>query len=317
MRIRGRGVALALLLAAVLEAGVAFADNNPNGTVFRAVGWFKGRESVSETTITCEIPTVSSAIHDGLFALGLWNTYGAETLFFPDRNNGLANPCGAYIQMHNNLIGQALQVDRVEVRYKIPGARRFRQFVPSRNQFPIACREFRRDTLFVGAVINPIDSTIDQSGSGSPNVAFVQMLPLVTPQMIHCLRAQYAPLPTTLFVSLPLVIRATVFATSDSGDVFRANTIGYALNLRHTCGNGRVDDGEQCDPAAVVNTCAGTCTAGTCTQAVSKVAASGLQRSSLHGSPSLQSRCRPPTHMPAPSQMSLTVQGLPSSHGVL
>src|SRR5438552_4077846 len=108
------------------------------------------------------------------------------------------------------------------------------------------------------AVVNPVNSTVDQSGSGRPNVTFIQMLPFVSPQMINCLRAQYAPLSTDLFTSLSLVIRATVVGVSDTGDTFRANPIRYTLNLRHTCGNGRIDDGEQCDPHAP-STCLGHC----------------------------------------------------------
>ena len=51
---------------------------------------------------------------------------------------------------------------------------------------------------------------------------------------------------------------ALVFGTSDNGDTFRANPIRYTLNLRHSCGNGRIDDGEQCDPNAPT-TCLGFC----------------------------------------------------------
>ena len=258
MRIVERGILVAAALAALLATGVARADNNPNGSVFRAVGWFRGMESTSSTMITCEIPKLDSQIADGVYEMGLWNTYGAQTLFFPDRNNPFANPCGVYIQLQNNLIDQAIQIDHIALHYKIRGARRFRQFVPSRNGFPIACRGLRNDRLFIGAVINPINSTIDQSGSGAPNITFVQLFPFVTPQMINCLRGQYAPLSTDLYTSLSLVIRATVFGQGDAGDTFRANPISYTLDLRHTCGNGRIDDGENCDPNAP-STCVGFC----------------------------------------------------------
>src|SRR5947199_348858 len=122
-----------------------------------------------------------------------------------------------------------------------------------------AGRQFRRDTLFIGARLNPINSTQDTSSSGAPNVAFIEMLPFISNQLIQCLRAEYAPLPTTTFASLPLVVKATAVGVSDSGDTFRANPIAYTLNLRHTCGNGRTDDGESCDASAPGNACAGTC----------------------------------------------------------
>ncbi len=258
MRIVGRGMLFVVVLAGLLAAGVARADNNPNGIAFRAVVWFKGKGNITLESIQCDIPTVTTAIGDGAFELGLWNTFGFDTIYFPDINSPFGNPCGVWLELQNNLLNQAIQVDHIALQYKILGARRFRQFVPARNGFPIACRQLRNDTIFAGAVINPINSTLDQSGSGRPNVTFVQMLPFVTPQMINCLRAQYAPLSTDLFTSLSLVIRATVFGTSDTGDTFRANPIRYTLNLRHSCGNGRIDDGEQCDPNAPT-TCRGFC----------------------------------------------------------
>jgi len=257
---------VAVLLATALGAGTAAADNNPQGTAFRAVGWYKGKAEITDTEIKCEIPNVSSAIADGLFAMGLWNTFGRPNLFFPDGNGPFSNPCGGWLQLQNNLIGQAMQLDHVDLSYKIPHARRFREFVPPRNGFPVACRELRRDQVFVSTLMNSIDSTQDVSGSGAPNVAFVQIIPMVSTQMFNCLRAQYAPLSTDLFSSLPLVIRATAVGTSDSGDTFRTNAVSYTLNLRHTCGNGRLDDTEKCDPSTPFNSCYEECSAGACAQ---------------------------------------------------
>ncbi|HJQ84415.1 MAG TPA: hypothetical protein VKA21_10090 [Candidatus Binatia bacterium] len=264
MRIKGRGVVLAVLVIVGLAAATASADNNPNGVAFRAVGWFKGKAEISEEGIKCEIPTIKNAIADGSFAMGLWNTFGFSNNYFPDINGPFSNPCGGWVQLQNNLQDQAISLDRIEMRYKIPGARRFRQFVPTQNAFPIACRELRRDTQFVGALINPINSTVDQSGSGSPNVTFIEILPIVSAQMFNCLRSQYGPLPADLFTSLPLVVRARVFGTSDAGTPYKSNVIPYTLNLRHMCGNGRLDDGEQCDPAAPFTTCLDECLSGSC-----------------------------------------------------
>src|SRR2546428_5625593 len=258
MRIVGRGMLVVTVLAALLAAGAARADNEQYGMACRAAGWFRGKSQSRAEGITWGIPTVTSAIADGAFETGLWNTFGFQTIYFPDLNNPFGNPCGVWLQLQNNLLNQAIQVDHIGLHYKIPGARRFRQFVPARNSFPIACRQLRNDTLFIGAVINPINSTFDQSGAGRPNVTFVQMIPFVSPQLISCLRAQYAPLSTDLFTSLSLVIRATVFGVSDTGDTFRANPISYTLNLRHSCRNGRIDDGTQCDSNAP-STCLGFC----------------------------------------------------------
>jgi len=296
MRIVGRGMMIAAVLAAVLDGGAVRADNNPNGTIFRSVGFFKGKGDITATSIQCEVPTVTNAIGDGVFELGLWNTYGFQTIYFPDINNPFGNPCGVWLQLQNNLLNQTIQVDHIALRYKILGARRFRQFVPSRNGFPIACRQLRKDTIFVGAVVNPINSTIDSSGSGRPNTTFVQMIPFVTPQLIECLRSQYAPLSTDLFSSLALVIRATVVGQSDTGATYTANTIGYTLNLRHSCGNGRLDDGEGCDPNGV-DTCLGFCvipqgqTNGACSNDKNRLCRADADCQGICGPPGIPSEC--------------------------
>lgn len=264
MRIMRRGPILGLLVAFALAVQPAAAGNNPNGLVFSSVGFWQGKAEITAGQIKCEIPTITSAIADGAFAMGLWNTYGGQTLLFPDINAGFSNPCGVWLQLRNNARDQGLNVERIELSYRIPGANRFRQFVVTRNNFPVACRDIRRDTIYTGMRINPVNSTQESSSSGAPNVAFLQIIPLVSPQMFHCLRAQYAGIPTDVLVSLPLVIRTTVVASADSGQTYRSNPSKYTLNLRHTCGNGRVDDGEFCDPNAP-NTCFGACQNGICT----------------------------------------------------
>lgn len=264
MRSKGIGLVATAVAGIVLMAGVARAGTD--GLVLTALGIYKGKEDISAQQIQCEIPTVASAIPSAVTQAGLWNTYGAPTLFFPDRNNPFGDPCGGWLQVRNNLFAEGMNVSKVTVKLRIPGANRFRDFVPTRNGFPTACKQFRKSTLFAGTWLDGELNQNPNSESGLTNVAFIQLLPIVSTDLIHCLRAQYAPLTTDEFVSLPLVAAITATGRAINGDRFTSNVVSYTITLRHTCGNGRVDDGEQCDATSVANTCAvGPCTGGHCT----------------------------------------------------
>lgn len=254
MRTQRVGRVLAGVLASMaLCAGAAAASTD--GLVFRANGFYRGEADISDEGIKCEIPAVGAAIPDATFQMGLWNTYGAMTLQFPDVNHAFANPCGGYLQLQNNMTAQGINVETVELKFRILGAKRFSSDVPTRRAWPLACREVRRMRIFTGSRLDPVGSTNQPSSSGQSNVAFVQVLPMVSTQIIHCLRAQYAPLPVEQYASFPLVIAARAVGRGDDGETVKTNTVQYTLTLRHTCGNGRWDDGEMCDPTAPNNAC--------------------------------------------------------------
>jgi hypothetical protein len=250
-RVNGRLVLVAVLVTTWLAAGAARADND--GLVFRALGFYKGKENISDK-IECEVPAQGVAIADATHSMGMWHTGLAPTIEFPDPTNPFANPCGGYLQLQNNLLTEGINVDHVSVKLRIPGARRYSGFVPTRRKFPLACRQLRSMTLFAGTRLDAVSSQTAPSGSGLPNVGFVQLVPLLTPQVVQCLQDQYGPIPAANLSSLPVVFAVRASGTSDSGKHFSTNTVRYTLTLMHLCGNGRVDGGEECDPAAP-NTC--------------------------------------------------------------
>lgn len=258
-----RGVVVAGLVALSMT-GRAMAGTD--GLVLRAAGWWQGKASISTGTVTCEIPSLDTAIADGFFSMGIWNTFGEQTLMFPDRNSAFGNPCGGWIQLWNSMTKQGITLNRINLAYRIAGSKRFNAVVSQRKGFPTACNTFRKSTVYAGVRIPPNDPNITPGSSGAPNVAFVQVVPLVSPSLFSCLREQYAVLPPDVFTDFPLVIKARASGIADNGNRYVSNVIKYTLNLRHLCGNGRLDDGEVCDLTASGQPCAGNaiCVANVC-----------------------------------------------------
>lgn len=261
-----RGLVVASMLAASMM-GRAAADTD--GLVLRAVGWYQGESSISEDGIRCEVPDVSNALTDGFFSMGLWNTFGDPTIEFPGRNQAFTNPCGGYVQLWNSMVKQGITLNRINLSYRIAGSRRFDSVVSQRRGWPTACNLFRQSTIWAGVRLGPNSPLAPPStGSGLPNVAFLAVTPMVSASVFSCLREQYASLPPDVYTDFPLVIKARASGYADNGDRFVSNVIKYTLNLRHFCGNGRLDFGEACDLTASGAACSGSaiCVNNTCIQ---------------------------------------------------
>jgi len=246
----------AAVAASMLVAGPAAAGVPDDGLSLRAVGFF---EASSSGDGTCTVPSATSGIPVSSDAIGLSHTFGDPTVMYPQSR------CLGWMQLQNVMTAQGVSIDRVDIRLRIAGAGRFRQFVPTRNGFPTACRNLRRSTIFAGAHLFPYGTPPDvgNTGAGVPHLAFVNLFPMVDAQALSCLREQYTGLPASVYVSLPLIIRAVATGITDSGERLRSNPIKFTLTLLHLCGNGRIDDGELCDPNAP-----DTCNVGPCDVAV-------------------------------------------------
>jgi hypothetical protein len=247
-------------LIAVAAGRSAYASSD--GLVLKAGGFFEAEASLGGQ---CEIPSIEDGIPVNTDSMGLWNTLGIPTSSYPP----FSTRCLGWMQVINTQVGQGIDIEAIDIRLRIAGAGRFRQFVPTRNGFPTACRSLRRYKIFTGAHLFPLgsDPAFGNTGSGVPHVAFVQLMPMVNAQVFHCLREQYAALPSSTYVSFPLVIRATALGRNDDGSRVKSQPISYTLTLQHLCGNGRQDDFENCDPNAPGQCAAGVCDADsrTCT----------------------------------------------------
>lgn len=234
----------AVLVAAIVVAGSVPARASDDGMVMRAVGFFVSEASGQSGS--CQIPSATSGIPVSSDIAMLSNT-----TVYP------FSSCDGYVQLQNVMTSQGIDVDRMDIRLRIAGANRFRQYVPTRNNFPAACRQLRNSHIFAGAHLFPVGTPPDygNTGAGVGHLAFVQLLPMVDAQVFSCLREQYSGLPTNVYVSLPLVLRVVAHGRTDAGQRVRSNPIQFTLSLLHLCGNGRVDQdvgggGEQCDPNA-------------------------------------------------------------------
>jgi len=198
--------ALALVLLALAGCGGS-GGNNDQGVVFRATGMFRGREQIDQGRVTCTIPTVSDALVDASYNLSL-----SGVIAFPNRLQTIANPCGGYIALQNDLDEQSINVQEVSITYEVPGA-----------TIPIP-----PTSVTFGQSILPATSQ-QETQSGQPNLIYAQLEGQIVPRnLLVFLNANASRLPATPYLmNVYLVARGQ----SDDGTSYETNEIGYQLTM--------------------------------------------------------------------------------------
>lgn len=198
----GRMTRLALI-AGLLVVGCGDSGDNDNGVAFRAVGFFQGEIQEDK----CQVPTTSKAIADQSNNLVLDSAlvdsgYPAGVFF-----------CRAYLWLENNLLGQALLVDRLDFEYEVPGSR---IGLPAHSSS-------------IGIRLNPINANPDTSPSpfGPPNVYIgLPEAQIVPASVVLFLRQNRQTLPQLPYT---MIVKMTAHAHSDAGQNLVSNEIRYTI----------------------------------------------------------------------------------------
>ena len=194
-------------LAALGLAGCGGGGDNDQGIVFRAVGIYRGLESIEQGRITCTEPTVQNAIIDSSFTLNI-----SQVDDFPDRFDPFADPCGGYLALENNLQTLAMNVQEVVIRYEVPGAA---VQVPDHS-------------ISFGQRILPASSQ-QSTTSGQANLIYAELVGQLIPRTIIIFLNQNV----NLLPDSPYIMNAFVRARgqSDTGKNYETNEVGYTFTI--------------------------------------------------------------------------------------
>ena len=198
---------MAVVVAGLLGSACGSGGSQTDGLVLDATGIWRGPESISGSTITCTEVSVSNAIVDNAFTIYL-NLVRA----FPDRNNALADPCGGYLGVENNLTELAMNVRTIDVRYEVVGSD---VAIPSHQ-------------IATGFQIPSASSTVATT-SGQPNLVYAEMVAQFVPAMVlDFLREREGQLP-----EMPYQLNAYARATgqSEAGKQYRSGEVGYTFTI--------------------------------------------------------------------------------------
>lgn len=201
----GSVAGLGLLLA--VAAGCGSGGNNDQGIAFTATGIFRGPEAIEDGRIRCTEPNVTNAIVDVSGPLSL-----STVTAYPDRFNPLADPCGGYIGLENNLTQLAMNVQRIEITYDVPGA------AVSVPENPVA----------VGYTVQPSSSTRETT-SGQPNLVYAELVEQLVPATI----IEFLSINENRLPQRPYQMTATLVAVgqSQNGDAYRSNPVTYSFTV--------------------------------------------------------------------------------------
>lgn len=200
----GRAVGLALILGLICAS--CGSDENNQGISFRAVGIFQG----TVETDKCTAPVADKAIADQSIALRLNDPFIDDG--YPNANTGFFL-CRGYIWLENELVNQAIVVDRIDFEYEIPGAH---ISIPASSST-------------VGFRINPANANPETNVNpfGQVNIYLGHLEgQLVPASLVLFLRQNQPSLP-----ALPynMLIHITARGRTDSGDLLVSNEIRYSI----------------------------------------------------------------------------------------
>jgi hypothetical protein len=198
----GRILKLALVVG-LFVVGCGDGGDNDNGIAFRAVGFFQG--TLNEDR--CQVPTANQAIADQSQNLTLDSPfvdsgYPAGVFF-----------CRAYLWLENNLLRQAVVVNRLDFEYEIPGSR---IGLPSHSSA-------------VGIRINPASTAEDPPPSpfGPTNVYIgLPEAQIVPASVVLFLRQNRQVLPQLPYT---MIVKMTAHARSDAGQNLVSNEVRYTI----------------------------------------------------------------------------------------
>lgn len=177
--------------------------SNDNGVSFSFLGIFQEvQEQVAPSADT--LPTVENHPGDTGREIRL-----EDTTEIPDDRNLDGDLDGGFLGVQNNLDGESINVEGVQVKIVIPGA---------------VINPVATDFVPLGIRLGP---AVVPEGQTATNIAFAQTI-FVQPKIMAFLNQNPSLLPTPPYT---MNVVMTITGTSDSGDSFDSNEFTYAVSV--------------------------------------------------------------------------------------